>query len=69
MLSDLGPGVTYLSLHCAAPGDIERIHPKDADWRLGEYAAFRDAEFRSWLDERPFVVAGMRRFRDELRAS
>ncbi len=69
VLSALSPGVSYLSLHCAAPGDVERIHPKDAAWRLGEYAAFADPGFRDWLADQPFTVAGMRGFRDELSAA
>ncbi len=68
MLGDLPDGVVYLSLHCAAPGDVEQIHPRDAAWRLGEYAAFSDPEFLSWLRSRPFTLSGMRPFRDEVRA-
>ncbi len=65
-LADLPPGVTYLSLHCAAPGDVEAVHPRDASWRLGEYAAFSDPGFVGWLHDRPYRIGGMRELRDRL---
>lgn len=68
LLTDLPDGVTYLSLHCAAPGDVEAVHPRDAAWRLAEYATFSDPAFRAWLDGQPVALAGMRAFRDEARA-
>ena len=67
-LSALPEGVTYLSLHCATPGDIESVHPRDAHWRLGEYEVFSNASFKNWMAEQPFRLAGMREFRDRLRA-
>ncbi len=66
MLADPPPGVSYLSLHTAAPGDVEAVHPKDAAWRLGEYAVFSDAGFVEWLAGRVGRVAGMRDLRDRL---
>ena len=69
MLGDLPDGVTYLSLHCAAPGEIDVIHPRDSGWRVGEYETFRDPGFQGWLRSRPFELSGMRPFRDEMRAA
>ncbi|MCH7668894.1 MAG: ChbG/HpnK family deacetylase [Acidobacteria bacterium] len=68
-LADVGPGVTYLSLHCSAPGDIEAVHPKDAAWRIGEYRVFRDATFQEWLANQGIDIVGMRGFRDRLRGT
>jgi len=68
MIRRLEPGVNYLSLHCAAPGDVEAVHPNDADWRLGEYRVFSDPDFGEWLGDQPLEIIGMRGFRDELRA-
>ena len=65
-LSELPYGITYLSLHCAAPGDIEATHPKDHAWRLTEYEVFRDgAEARRLMGPE---LLGMRPFRDALRS-
>ena len=33
----LQPGLTFLSLHCAASGDVEAVHPNDGAWRVAEY--------------------------------
>lgn len=30
-------GVTFLSLHCNAPGEVTAVHPGDAAWRIAEY--------------------------------
>lgn len=30
-------GVTFLSMHCNAPGEVTAVHPGDADWRIAEY--------------------------------
>jgi predicted glycoside hydrolase/deacetylase ChbG (UPF0249 family) len=67
MLAGLPAGVTYLSLHCSSPGDIEQIHPKDAHWRIGEYHLFSDAGFLSWLRAQPLRLVGMRGYRDAIR--
>lgn len=66
-LSEIGDGVTFLSLHCAAPGDIAAIHPGDAAWRVGEYHAFSDPDFVAWLDRQEFSQSGMRPIRQHLR--
>lgn len=68
MLTDLPRGITYLSLHAAPPGDIQRIHPKDAAWRIGEYEVLRSPEFAAWMSSNEFRVGGMREHRSKVRA-
>jgi chitin disaccharide deacetylase len=68
LLSDLSPGVTYLSLHCSKAGDIEQVHPNDAAWRIAEYELFSDPDFVAWLSAQPFRLGGMREYRDALAA-
>jgi hypothetical protein len=58
-LSEAGPGVNYVSLHCAAPGLIQEIHPADAHWRIGEWEVFSDHGFMGWLYEN-FEISGTR---------
>ena len=67
LLTETRPGITYLSLHASAPGDIEHVHPNDYPWRLAEYELFGNPDFVSWLQEQPFEIAGMREYRDGLR--
>ena len=67
LLTELKPGITYLSLHASAPGDIEHIHPNDYAWRIAEYELFGSADFLSWMKDQTFEIAGMRTYRDRLR--
>ena len=67
LLTALGPGITYLSLHASAPGDIEHVHPNDYAWRVEEYHLFGDPDFAAWIRDQSFEVSGMRAFRDRLR--
>ncbi len=67
LLSNLGPGTTYLSLHCSTTGDIEQVHPNNASWRIDEDRLFSDSTFARWLHHQPIDIAGMRRFRDAAR--
>ena len=67
LLTELSPGITYLSLHASAPGDIEHVHPNDYAWRVAEYDLFGRPDFASWLSAQPFEMAGMRGYRDRLR--
>lgn len=66
LLTNLSPGVTYLSLHCSKAGDVEQVHPSDAHWRIAEYDLFSDPEFVAWLSAQPFRLRGMREYRDAL---
>jgi chitin disaccharide deacetylase len=62
------PGITFVSLHCNAPGDIEDLHPNDADWRIAEYRLFQDPDFLSWVASRDVELTGFRPIRDRYRA-
>lgn len=66
LLHEVPAGVTYLSLHCSSPGEIERIHPSDAHWRIAEYELFSDPDFVAWMGSQSFRVGGMRHYRDAL---
>lgn len=68
LIESIQPGTTYLSLHCAQPGEVEIVHPKDAHWRAAEFELFRDPAFSEWLRSQPVVLSGMREIRDELRS-
>ena len=69
IIGSLEAGVTYFSLHCASPGDIEAVHPKDAHWRVAEHEVFRTAAFSDWVRSLSVVISGMREFRDARRSS
>jgi chitin disaccharide deacetylase len=62
------PGITFVSLHCNAPGDIEDLHPDDADWRIAEYRLFQDPDFLSWVAAQKVQLAGFKPTRDRYRA-
>ena len=49
MVEQAAPGVTYLSLHCSTPGEVERLHPHDAAWRIAEYRLFEEPGFLEWV--------------------
>jgi predicted glycoside hydrolase/deacetylase ChbG (UPF0249 family) len=49
LFEQVGPGLTFLALHCNAPGDIETIDPERAHCRTDEYAIFRDPAFLAWI--------------------
>lgn len=34
-------GLSFLSMHCNAPGEVWAVHPKDAAWRIAEYEWLR----------------------------
>lgn len=67
LVETLEPGVTFLSLHANAPGDIETIVPDRAHWRTDEYRIFSDPAFAAWLREQGIELAGFRALRAELR--
>jgi predicted glycoside hydrolase/deacetylase ChbG (UPF0249 family) len=68
LVRDAAPGITFLSLHCNAPGDIEAMHPNDAAWRIAEYELLRAAEFLAWAAAQHVRLAGFRDSRDRYRA-
>ncbi len=63
----IDPGVTYLALHCNAPGEIETIVPARAHWRTDEYRLFAGDHFARITAEQGIVTIGMCDVRDALR--
>ena len=66
MLHSLPPGITYISLHPNAPGDIEAISPDRAHWRTFEYEYFRSDRLRAFLTKEGIIPIGYRELRDAL---
>jgi hypothetical protein len=64
MVEHAVPGVTYVSLHCSTPGDVERLHPHDAEWRIAEYELFDEPDFLEWVARRDAVLIGFRPIRE-----
>jgi hypothetical protein len=67
MVRHAAPGITFLSLHCNAPGDIEAMHPNDADWRIAEYKLLQQPDFLAWVAAQEIHLAGFRAIRDRYR--
>ena len=61
-------GMTYLTLHFNAPGDIE-LMAEEPHIRIGEYEFFRSPRGRALMDEFGLITIGMRQFRDRMRAA
>jgi hypothetical protein len=69
MVEQAPPGMTFLSLHCSTPGDIEDMHPGDASWRIAEYQLFQEPDFLGWIAAQDAVLGGFRAIRDRYRES
>jgi chitin disaccharide deacetylase len=67
MVGEAAAGVTYLSLHCSTPGEVERMHPSDAAWRIAEYELFQDPGFLDWVASQEVERIGFRVIRDRYR--
>jgi chitin disaccharide deacetylase len=67
LVTTIEPGVTYLALHCNAPGEIETIVPPRAHWRTDEYRLFAGDRFARIAADQGIVTIGMRAVRDALR--
>ena len=67
MVEQAAPGVTYVSLHCSTPGEVERLHPHDADWRIAEYRLLDDPEFADWVAQHKVELIGFRPIRELFR--
>jgi predicted glycoside hydrolase/deacetylase ChbG (UPF0249 family) len=67
LLTTVPEGVTFVSLHCNSPGDIETIVPPRAHHRTDEYALFGSGAPARWLAEAGIAAIGYRRLRDVLR--
>ena len=50
LLSNLDVGLSYLSLHCNTPGEIELIDATQSHVRIEEYNLFKNREFLNWVD-------------------
>ena len=68
IFAEIGPGLTFLSMHFNAPGDFEAVNPEGAHIRTEEYALFRTSRIKEWVREFSIEVIGMRGLRDEMRA-
>ena len=66
LITTIERGVTFLALHCNAPGDIEAIVPPRAHWRTDEYRLFASDGFARLAAEHGIVPIGMRAIRDKL---
>ena len=69
LLGRIGPGLTYMALHFNAPGEVESIEPDSAHIRIEEYRLFQSAGMGARLTAKGHRLAGMREFRDRLRAA
>ena len=64
MVAQAASGVTYVSLHCSTPGEVERLHPQDAEWRIAEYQLFDDPHFLAWVGAQEVELIGFRPIRE-----
>lgn len=64
MLRALPPGITYISLHPNAPGDIEAISPDRAHWRTFEYTYFRSERLHEFLAQEGITPISYREIRN-----
>ena len=69
LLGRIGPGLTYMALHFNAPGEVESIEPDSAHIRIEEYRLFQSDGMGARLTAKGHRLAGMREFRDRLRAA
>jgi chitin disaccharide deacetylase len=67
ILDSLEPGLSFLAIHCNAPGDIEVIDPERAHCRMGEYAMFKDPWFLAYVDKLDLKFVGLREIRAAMR--
>jgi hypothetical protein len=68
LVEGAGPGLTFLALHCNAPGDIEIIDPERAHFRTDEFALFQDQAFLAWVAGLGIARIGFRQIRAIVRA-
>ena len=66
MLGSLDRGLVYCAFHPNAPGgaEIEAIVPAKFHVRTDEYALFATADWKDWLQSRPYTLTTMRELRD-----
>ncbi len=69
MVADIPAGLTFISLHPNAPGDIEAINPARGFFRVDEYNLLQDSSFRDYVASQNIQLIGYRRLRDLFRAN
>lgn len=69
MIAEIPAGLTFISLHPNAPGDIEAINPPRAFFRVDEYNLLQDAPFREYVTSQNIHPIGYRRLRELFRAN
>jgi hypothetical protein len=69
MIAEIPAGLTFISLHPNAPGDIEAINPPRAFFRADEYNLLQDTSFREYAASQHIHPIGYRRLRDLFRAN
>jgi hypothetical protein len=67
ILDGIEPGLSFLAMHCNAPGDIETIDPERAHCRTGEYAMFQDPWFLAYVERLGLKLIGLREIRALMR--
>jgi chitin disaccharide deacetylase len=67
MFASLTPGLHFGAFHFTRPGDMEFFSP-DIKLRTTEYDMFRDGTAKRLLDEAGITLAGLREYRDAMRA-
>ncbi|MFQ5555205.1 MAG: ChbG/HpnK family deacetylase [Acidimicrobiia bacterium] len=65
-ITSAGPGITFLSFHCSAPGDIAAVHPGDHEWRVSEYRLLERDDFLEWVAGQDVEIIGFREIRDRI---
>ena len=69
LLTTVPSGLTFVALHCNAPGDIDTIVPSRAHWRTDEFRLFGDGSTSRWLTAAGVSTIGYAGLRGRLRAS
>jgi hypothetical protein len=67
MIAEIPTGLTFLSLHPNAPGDIEMINPPRAFFRVDEYHLLQDPSFREYVSDQNVHLIGYRQLRSLFR--
>ena len=70
LLGELEDDLVFCAFHpCVrAAGEIDQIEPDQFHVRCDEHDLFGTDEWASWLDDRGYLITGMRELRDEWRA-
>ena len=68
LLKAVPKGLSFLSLHCNAPGEVELIEPDQAHIRVNEYKLFRDRRFIEVVESLDIGFIGFREIRDTYRS-